>query len=238
MSYEVFTKDGLPAGSLTVTEKGPRTVFTYTYDLDPGVSRLVLVTPRRALSLGIPVQHAGGLRLSKTMTRLAMGDFSLKGEWRAMLIPAGEELSTLVLAPESGPAAQPDAEPAFSPAPPPETAPRGPAPEPETPATPEPETPAAPEPETPEGEETGPETVDGWRPENDPARFFSDPVLAASAGRIRGALAKPDGEGMLLAFPWAPSAPFPMIEAFRLGTAVKIGEAEYIVFRIKDGRPV
>ena len=228
MSYEVFTKDGLPAGSLTVTEKGPRTVFTYTSDRDPGVSRLALAARGRVLSLGIPLQHAGGLRLSRTMTRLDLGDFPLKGDWRAVLVPAGEDLSALALPPE--PTSQPDTEAAVS---------AGPLPEP--PAcepVPEPKPPAAPEPEMPENVETGPQIVDGWRPESDPARYFSDPVLAASAGRIRDALTKPDGEGTLLAFPWTPAAPFPMIEAFRLGSAVKIGEAEYIVFRIRDGVPV
>ncbi len=225
MSYEVFTKDGLPAGSLTVAEKGPRTVFTYISDRDPGVSRLALVAPGRTLSLGIPLQHAGGLRLSRTMTRLELGDFPLEGTWRAVLVPAEEELSALAQPPE--------------PTPPPDAATADPPPEPPAcePIS-EPEPSAAPEPESPESEKTGPAVVDGWRPEDDPARYFTDPVLAASAGRIRGALTKPDGEGTLLAFPWTPSAPFPMIEAFRLGSAVKIGEAEYIVFRIRDGRPV
>ena len=233
MSYEVLTKDGLPAGSLTVAEKGPRTVFTYTSDRDPGVSRLALVSESGVLSLGIPVQQAGGLALSRTMTRLALGDFPLKGAWRAVLIPAGEPLSGLF------PAVRPSPEPEGETAAFPEAAPETPADDsaPETSIDDrEPELPHAPEP--PERGAAGPETIDGWRPEGDPARYFADPVLAASAGRIYGALTKPDGEGTLLAFPWTPSAPFPMIEAFRLGSAVKIGEAEYIVFRIRDGRPV
>ena len=89
MSYDVFTKDGRSAGTLSVERRGPRTVFEYSSDLDPGVSRLVLLTPAGPFSLGIPTPRAGGLYLSRTMSRLELGGLELTGDIRALLRAGG-----------------------------------------------------------------------------------------------------------------------------------------------------
>ncbi len=167
MSYDVFTKDGTPAGKLTVTQKGPRTVFEYQSDSDPGVSRLVLISGHEAHSLGIPIQRAGGLYLKKTLTRLERADMRLGDEFTALLTPADEVLSRLAAAqtpektpdpaPEDTPASAPETEtepakPVMETAPPmPEEKPK-PAPEPEERPKPMPEPEEKPTP-TPEPEE-------------------------------------------------------------------------------------
>ena len=44
-----------------------------------------------------------------------------------------------------------------------------------------------------------------------------------------------EGADTLLAFPWSPSEPFPMIPIFRLGAAASIGGRDFMVFRLRDG---
>lgn len=222
MSYDVFTKDGRSAGTLSVERRGPRTVFEYSSDLDPGVSRLVLLTPAGPFSLGIPTPRAGGLYLSRTMSRLELGGLELTGDIRALLAPAEEELSKLTY--------PGDAEP-------PETAalPEAAAP-PEAAALPEDSAPSQ-VPPTAESPEAGAERAPSrWQPEAEPGRHFSDPELAEEAAGITGAMVKYEDGTVLLAFPWSPSQPFPMVSAFRQGAPAQIGDRRYIVFRLADGR--
>ncbi len=216
MSYDVFTKDGRSAGTLSVERRGPRTVFEYSSDLDPGVSRLVLLTPSGPFSLGIPTPRAGGLYLSRTMSRLELGGLELTGDVRALLAPAEEELSKL---------AYPEA------AKPPEAAAL-----PEAAAPPKAAAPAE-IPQTAEAPEAGAEREPSrWQPEAEPGRHFSDPELAEEAAGITGAMVKYEDGAVLLAFPWSPSQPFPMVSAFRQGAPAQIGDRRYIVFRLADGR--
>lgn len=210
MSYDVFTKDGRSAGTLSVERRGPRTVFEYSSDLDPGVSRLVLLTPSGPFSLGIPTPRAGGLYLSRTMSRLELGGLELTGDVRALLAPAEEELSELAYPGADAP--------------------------PETAAPPEDSAPPQ-VPPTAETPETAAERAPSqWQPEAEPGRHFSDPELAEEAAGITGAMVKYEDGAVLLAFPWSPSQPFPMVSAFRQGAPAQIGDRRYIVFRLADGR--
>lgn len=244
MSYDVFTKDGKPAGRLTVTRKGPRTVFEFQSDTDPGVSRLVLISGAAPHSLGIPAQRAGGLYLQKTMTKLDLDGMEIGDGLTALLIPADEDFSALtgVKAPEVVPSSAPEtdaAQPAEA-----ETAiPAMEAPVPEesvaNAAQPDLDAPASEPEEKPESAARGREDAgDVWRSEPEPWKYFTDDALRQSASRCSGALVRDTEDGVILAFPWTPASPFPMLEIFKLCSSINIDGAEYIAYRLKNGEPV
>lgn len=262
MTIEVYTQDGSAAGALSVTVKGSRTLFEYAGP-PGGVSRLVLINGGAALSLGIPAPEGDGLRLRRTMTRLELGGFAPEGAAGVLTAPDADlsALAAAERAPEAEPAgAQPALSPADTPAPAP---PPGPAPEPrpsepeppkelEPPEMPEePETQEMPEksetqemPEKPEEAEDGPglrlvpAPEKGWFLEPDPGRHISDPELRQAADRAGEAWVRFEGADTLLAFPWTPSEPFPMIPIFRLGAASTMAGRGFIVFRLRDGAAI
>lgn len=248
MSYDVFTKDGKPAGTLTAARRGSRTVFEFQSDTDPGVSRLVLITDAAPLSLGIPCQRAGGLYLQRTMTRLELGGAELSDGLTALLIPAGENYSALTgpAAPETSPSPAPDAADASpenreecreaAPSAPEENTAEACAPE-APPSDPQPPTQTQEKAPAP-GDGRAGEPGDGWRREPDPGRYFNNAELRRSASRCQDALVRDTEDGVILAFPWTADAPFPMLEIFRLCSSATIRGAEYICYRLKGGDPV
>lgn len=222
MNIHVTTPDGAPAGVLTIDAEGVRTGFAYRCgELFPP-SRLVLRSAEGVLAVGVPVPEGGGAALRRSLTPLALRGFDLSVPLRALLIPVGDPLPPPL---DPSPAAPVPAEaaPEDTPEDTPEEAPEPvPAPSPEP--VPEPDPPAAPTPE--------------WTPEPDPARYFADPDLIASARKVTGALVRAEGEDALLAFPFSPSAPFPMLPAFRFGSAQEIDGRSYLVFRVREGAPL
>ncbi len=263
MSYDVFTKDGKPAGRLTVTRKGPRTVFEFQSDTDPGVSRLVLISGAAPHSLGIPAQRAGGLYLQKTMTKLDLDGMEIGDGLTALLIPADEDFSALtgVKAPEVVPSSAPetaDTSPEnreesreADPSAPEENTSEACAPEENTSeacvpeesvanaAQPDLDAPASEPEEKPESAARGREDAgDVWRSEPEPWKYFTDDALRQSASRCSGALVRDTEDGVILAFPWTPASPFPMLEIFKLCSSINIDGAEYIAYRLKNGEPV
>lgn len=226
MQYDVLTPGGEPAGRLDIYASGVRTGFAYISDRPFPLSRLVLLTESGPLSLGIPAPEAGGMSLRKLLSPLALGGADLGGRVLPLLVPADADLSSLSL-----PAPAPEPE---QPSPPPEPEPE---PEPSPGREPEPECPAAPARQAP------PEAItealsEVWAPEPAPARLFADPELAAAAENAGGVLARADGPDTLAAFPFSPSKPFPLLPAFRFGAAQEIGGGTYLVFRLRDGRPI
>lgn len=263
MTIDVFTSEGTPAGTISVTAKGSRTVFDYAGPVMKEVRRLALLSSGTALSLGIPVPKEGELRLHRAMSRLELGDFRWE-EARGVLTDPEAELSALIAPPEPDPKAEPVPEPET---PPEEKTPPEPAPEPETP--PEEETPPEPDPDpepVPEPEpEPEPEPVlepeppkpepepepepapvprltpapeEGWFIEPDPGRHILDPELKTAAERAGEAWVGFEGADTLLAFPWTPSEPFPMLPIFRLGAASTMAGRNFIVFRLRDGAAI
>ena len=249
MSFNVHTADGRAAGSLEISRTGLMTVFEYSCDFDPGPSRLVLAGDK-LFPVGVPQPRSGGLSLNRKFSRLGLGDFDPDAPFRALLVPVDADLAAL-LTPEEPDHSEPAAPEADSPADPvpdtipdtepdpgpeaPVEEPQGPCPEPSG----EPESPCSDEalPDGTAGNESAPESCE-WAPDTDPASHFEDPILRAAASGIQGVITKPDGEDTLLGFPWAPSRPFPMLPVFRLGTAMEIDGGQYMVFRLKGGRPM
>ena len=102
--------------------------------------------------------------------------------------------------------------------------------------------------------EAGIETVDGafavppgaervpagkWRPCADPSALFSDPETAESCRGVSGALvSEAEGGVTRLAVPLEFGKPFLPLPVFSLGTWTKLGGRGYLVFALRDGRPV
>ncbi len=254
MPFDVHTTDGQPAGRLEVSRAGLMTVFEYSWERDPGPSRLALTQGELVFWVGVPLPYAGGLRLTRKFSRLALGELDPGGPFTAYLVPVGgqlpapdvsgpapcgdepapDEIGPVPCGDEPAPDVSEDAPCDDEPAPDVgEDAPRdgGPAPgvSEDAPCDSGP---------SPDGGERDGGYPDVWLPEKDPARHFEDPALRATAGETGGVLMRADGEDTLLAFPWAPSKPFPMLPAFRLGTAQDIDGGHYMVFRVRNGRPV
>lgn len=241
MTIDVFTSDGAPAGAVSVTARGPRTVFDYSGPLAEGVRRLSLLSHGAALSLGIPVPEGGALRLHRTMTRLELGGFEPEGAG-AVLTEPDADLSALAVFQEETPP-EPISEPE------PETPPEPePIPEPISEPEPEPMPEPIPEPEPEPIPETEPEPApmprltpapeEGWYLEPDPGRHILDPELKKAADTAGDAWVRFEGADTLLAFPWSPSEPFPMIPIFRLGAAFSMAGRDFMVFRLRDGAAI
>ena len=78
-------------------------------------------------------------------------------------------------------------------------------------------------------------SVEGWRPIDDPSALFNDSDLANACRGVRGALTM-DADGVtLLAVPVTPAEPFPLMPVFCFGDPVMIGGLEYMVFKSKNG---
>lgn len=238
----VTTPDGTAAGELTIGAEGVRTGFAYRCDVLFPPSRLVLQSTEGVLAVGVPVPEGGGAALRRSMTPLALRGFDLSAPLRALLIPVGDPLP-LPLDPSPAPPVSEEAPPEEATEDAPEEATEDTSeevpedtpeeatedipeavPEPSPEPVSKPDSPAAPPPE--------------WTPEPDPARYFTDPDLIASARRVTGALVRAEGEDALLAFPFSPSAPFPMLPAFRFGSAQEIDGRSYLVFRVREGVPL
>ena len=69
------------------------------------------------------------------------------------------------------------------------------------------------------------------------AALFDD-ILLSRAGPVRGALTK-RGDGVtLLAVPWSPDAPFPLMPVFCLGSPYERDGRDYLLFSVSEGRPL
>lgn len=234
MTIDVFTSEGAPAGAISVAARGPRTVFDYAGPVTKEVRRLVLTSPGAALSLGIPVPEGGALRLHRAMTRLELGGFQPEGAG-AVLADLDADLAALAAAPEP----EPESEPAPAPEPAPEPEP-APVPEsvPVSEPIPEPIPEPVPEPKQETVPRLTPAPAEGWYLEPDPGRHILDAELKRAAETAGEAWVRFEGADTLLAFPWAPSEPFPMIPIFRLGTAASMAGRDFMVFRLRDGAAI
>lgn len=96
-----------------------------------------------------------------------------------------------------------------------------------------PEPPSAREPEQPLSES------DGWQPCEDPGALFSDPDARNSCRDVKGALMSRGEAGLVkLALPIEFGKPFLPMPVFTYGSWKKLGGRGYLVFSIRDGRPV
>ena len=78
-----------------------------------------------------------------------------------------------------------------------------------------------------------------WRPCEDPSALFSDPETAESCRGVTGALvSEAEGGVTRLAVPLEFGKPFLPLPVFSLGTWTKLGGRGYLVFALRDGRPV
>ena len=94
-----------------------------------------------------------------------------------------------------------------------------------------PEQPSSHEPEQPES--------DGWQPCEDPGALFSDPDARNSCRDVKGALMSRGEAGLVkLALPLEFGKPFLPMPIFTYGSWKKLGGRGYLVFSIRDGRPV
>lgn len=243
------TCSGEDAGSVTVRKSGLVTVFEYTCPRTLELSRLVLLTPSGAVSVGIPAPRDDGMYLLRALSRAALGGVELDGELRFILTDIDADLSALSSPPEPAAAdeeapasssedsgepeaedfAEPEAED-FAEQEAEPASPELPASEPRANGTPPSIAAAAPPPPEP--------AVDGWYIEPEPQRLFADETLRSAASGVEGVLSRSEGGDTLLAFPFSPSEPFPLIPAFRLGSAETIGGRSYMVFRVRDGQPL
>lgn len=237
------TCSGEDAGSVTVRKSGLVTVFEYTCPRTLELSRLVLLTPSGAVSVGIPAPRDDGMYLLRALSRAALGGVELDGELRFILTDIDADLSALSSPPEPAAAdeeapasssedsGEPEAEDSDEPEAEP-ASPELPASEPQAVDTPPSIAAAAPPAPPPEP------AVDGWYIETEPQRLFADETLRSAASGVEGVLSRSEGGDTLLAFPFSPSEPFPLIPAFRLGSAETIGGRSYMVFRVRDGQPL
>ncbi len=78
-----------------------------------------------------------------------------------------------------------------------------------------------------------------WQPCADPAALFADRETADSCRGVSGALVS-EGEGGVkrLAVPLEFGKPFLPLSVFSLGTWTRIGGRGYLVFTLREGRPV
>ena len=217
-TYEVF-EGASPAGTLTLRQNKRMTEFEYTCDSARDLARLVLLTPGGNFSVGIPVPRDGGMQLKRSFTPGALAGVDLDHITRCVLVPVDADIQALTADIPAADAteAAPDAAPAME-------------------VIPEPK-PETPEPTPPEPEQK-PDCGNGWCMEPDPACHFTDPVLRECAAGVAGVLVRQEGGDTLLAFPFSPSEPFPLIPAFRFGTAQTIDGGHYMVYRIRSGAPV
>ena len=82
------------------------------------------------------------------------------------------------------------------------------------------------------------ESLSAWRPEPAPARLFRSAWLRGQLQGVRGALARPWAEGVELALPYDPAAPFPLVPMFCLASLRSIGEGRYVLYRFdRSERP-
>ena len=78
-----------------------------------------------------------------------------------------------------------------------------------------------------------------WLPCADPASLFADPETAESCRGVSGALvSEAEGGVTRLAVPLEFGKPFLPLSVFSLGTWTRIGGRGYLVFALRDGRPV
>lgn len=69
--------------------------------------------------------------------------------------------------------------------------------------------------------------------------FFRSARLDCALARTHGALFCAQGEGGLLALPYAPEAPFPLSELFCLARVREISGKRYVVYRLdKQNSPI
>ena len=64
-----------------------------------------------------------------------------------------------------------------------------------------------------------------------PGKLMGDRLLEQAMSGVRRGLLKRDEEGFLLAFPYSPRSPFPVLPLFCLGGLEQIGEKWYLLLR-------
>ena len=220
--YDV-TYDGKVCGSLQVTREGVRTVFLLNAGGFDGVFRLLCACGGKYVPIGIPAPEEDGQRLKKTFTRNALAEKGLVAIEGCILLPIGE------------------------PVPPPADN-AGQSENTDTPAQDDRDTviyeTVQQVPENGINRQITPKAVSedesghGWQPEPEPWRFFENRQLAGQCRGITGAMVSHDNGETRLALPFSLSGPFPLISAFRLGAVSRLGDREYVIFRLKNGQPV
>ncbi len=228
LTYDVSTPGGGSAGTLTASLSGPRAAFRYECPVRTPPSRLALVCPEGAVSLGVPMPGAGGMYLKRTLSLSSLLPVRLEGDLQALLVPPETDLASLTPDPPEKP--EPENRPENEPeqcTPQDEPNPGDERPEDECPEDERPEETCAAEPEP----GSAPEAREGvWQPEADPSGYFDSPELRDACRGMGGVLSRRVGGRTLLAFPYSPSEPFPMMPIFREGTLASIGGRDYILF--------
>ena len=79
--------------------------------------------------------------------------------------------------------------------------------------------------------------AEDWQDAPSVAALFDD-ILLSRLAPVRGALTKREEGVSLLAVPWSPDAPFPLMPIFCLGRPFDRDGRDYLLFSVSDGRPV
>ena len=74
----------------------------------------------------------------------------------------------------------------------------------------------------------------GYAPISDAAGLFAEPDIYCE-GTIEGALVKVEGSVTHLAVPMRVDTPFPLLSIFCFGEPIRMGETDYLVFRLREG---
>ncbi len=216
--YQVFAGE-VPAGQLTVKKQDLRTEFEFRSEGIFDVSRLICVGDSAVASIGIPVPKGGGLYLKRSFSKAALVAMGLGAIRRCLLVPADQDISQYKTAP---PAPDVDTEPQPAPVQEPES------------------DPIMPTDDSSDGMNNtskdandnmrvlAPSDLPGWYLEPEPERYFEAPELKDACKGLSGVLYSGDG---LLAFPWSPEEPFPLLPAFTGGTPSTLGGRNYILYR-------
>ena len=215
-SYQVTMNDE-SAGTLDVIQQGRSYTFEFVGDKHFDVSRLICVGTSSAASIGIPAPRGDGMYLRKNISLRSLHDVGLDSIHRCLIVPVDADISSFAVKTDS-----------------------------ESTETSSPEGAVASEAEnkpSPNNSEDSvnppsqrPPPTGGWQGIDDPASLFSDPCLQGEAAGISGALISIVGnDSCLLALPYSPSSPFPLVSCFRSASTRNIGRRKYIIFNIQNG---
>ena len=216
-SYDV-TLDNEAAGTLTVSKQGTSHLFEFSGPERFQVSRLVCIGGGAVASIGIPAPKGQGMYLKKVFSSGTMAKIGIEKIDRCLIVPVDADLSSLTASsgtetPSS--TSEPDAQ---SPA--------------RSESSGESREPA----EQPSRESQRPPPPGSWQIAQEPWNIFSDERLRDECKKAGEALISSDGaSSILLAYPYSPDSPFPIVSQFPSANMRNIRGKTYVVYRVQDG---
>lgn len=236
-NYPVNNAVGSQCGELKVTSSGLFTVFSCTFDTVPEeVCFLTCTSGSELVTLGVPVPQDGGLVFSRKFSNSDLKSKHLTSIDSCWLTPkdkipsvqnATQEPEAKVKETEKKTEEIQEVMEKVT-----EDVSEAPSQE-KTQEKPKKESQEEPKKDTPPASKPSSD----WQPEPDPGRHIDDEEMKSCLSGIEGALVSYADFSILLALPYVPGGPFPLMPAFRLGRLARIKGKSYIVFRIRNGMP-